>query len=177
MAKESKPKIEVDLDDLEGLLSLELADGDMGYYCNITYSDGRPNHVKTEREEGHNECLSEFHEKRFRIWFWFEKFPAEYKSFCYKLMMDEKLRLNVPANKEEPITMWLLCNDVFAPAADGQDITMEQIPEMIKCFEESPEYGDLLWIARQRKCTVWAKARNWMDAESIKLFDACQIPF
>lgn len=56
----------------------------------------------------------------------------------------------------------VLCNDFFAPAADGEDIDWRELPELLVRVRRDGEMAGLHWVAEKRgiSCEHWRKKRE-----------------
>lgn len=52
--------------------------------------------------------------------------------------------------ENDDILPYVLCNDVFAPAADCEEVSWEQIGEVFEMYRDGGEDAILKWIAKRR---------------------------
>ena len=71
---------------------------------------------------------------------------------------------------EETLVLFILINDVFVPASDGESITSEQLPDLFRLFEQKDTDGIIEWVAlkrgqqpRKRTKERMVKAGTWTD--------------
>lgn len=65
--------------------------------------------------------------------------------------------------------LYLLCNDVFVPASDGEAVTDAQIPEILALTDEHGWMGAMAWIGQQRGVDPW---RNFLERHGETYRDA-----
>lgn len=46
--------------------------------------------------------------------------------------------------------LFINCNDIFAPAADGEDLPYDKIEEFYKYWKKDHIYGYIQWVAKRR---------------------------
>ena len=128
----------------------ELAIDSMGIYPQANIDE---NNVKTERTEwqsGWNAAIIKIRERICAFDKWFTELPADASSMIGEMLPEEIIRLYL--NKDETITMWILMNDTFYFAcADGEDITMEEIPLLYQMWKQFDWYGLVAIVSKKRK--------------------------
>lgn len=55
---------------------------------------------------------------------------------------------------------YIVCNDMFAPAADTEDITPTDLPLFVECLALAGPFGPKLFCCRKRNMKLW-KRRNF----------------
>lgn len=63
------------------------------------------------------------------------------------LVADDVIGLSRHDSEIKPFVM---CNDFFAPAADGEDIEWNELPELLKRVRSGGEREGLRWVAERR---------------------------
>lgn len=63
--------------------------------------------------------------------------------------------------------LFVLCNDLFIPAADSQDLPIGQIEELYLANQADPDWGVALWVARQRNMQPWSRVKNRMIKKGV----------
>jgi hypothetical protein len=102
---------------------------------------------------------------------WLRTLPLEVKADIEDLLMLDKLRIHEDA--ESVLTLWVLCNDLFAWAsADAEDFELSDLPELKRALQESPEHGELLWCCRKRGTRPQGPYYELFNHEEKALFDA-----
>jgi len=67
-----------------------------------------------------------------------------------EMLPEEVIRLSL--NKDKNITMWVLMNDTFYFAcADGEDITIEEIPQLFQLWKKFSWDGLVAIVSKKRK--------------------------
>ena len=70
---------------------------------------------------------------------------------CY-LFCNSRVFLNEDGTRgEETIVLYILCNDVFAPAADAESLTLSELPTLFSLFESKDSYGVIEFVSLRRK--------------------------
>lgn len=157
---------------LPRFLAAYIAHENIGYYPQKTvYADGREE-LRTEKQEGWNECGVAQTEYISRVWAWLEALPAESKTLVEDLLIEEKLRLSTRED-DGKIQPWILCNDLFFwGCADGEDISLEELPQLLECHALSPSFGGDLWCCRKRNMRPQAAFYKCIPKSEWPLFDA-----
>lgn len=151
---------------LDGI-ALELAHEDMGIYCAaVTDSKG----VTTERTEygnGWNAYATELGDK----WCIISNVIAKLDDKVQELLVEEKLRVMV---REKEVFFYILCNDLFFwGCSDQEEFKLEDLPKLLEDLERSPDYGELLWVCKQRKMRPQQPYYKYFNDDEKQLFNAC----
>ena len=128
----------------------ELAIDSMGIYPQANIDE---NNVKTERTEwqsGWNAAIIEIRNRICIFDKWFTELPADVSTMIGEMLPDETIRLHL--DKDKNVIMWVLMNDTFYFAcADGEDITMEEIPLLYQMWKKFDWYGLVAITSKKRK--------------------------
>ena len=128
----------------------ELAIDSMGIYPQARIDENNVRTERTEWQNGWNAAIIEFRQRACAFEEWFSKLPAEVSSMIGEMLPEEVVRLSL--NKDKNITMWVLMNDTFYFAcADGEDITMEEIPLLYQLWKKFSWYGLVAIVSKKRK--------------------------
>lgn len=85
--------------------------------------------------------------------------------------------------KPEGVSFYIMCNDVFAPAADAEELLPEDVPLFRQALDDATAideemWGPLLYVGRRRKIRPWG--RWWREdgtlskkPELARLLKAC----
>jgi len=80
--------------------------------------------------------------------------------------------------KDETLVLFLNCNDVFIwGCADGESVTMDELPVLFELFELNNTYGPVKWVCikrnekPQKPLADQMKAADFWDEEMEKLPD------
>lgn len=126
-------------------------------------------HKRTEWQEGWNACFSDINERFAKLESWWEALPQnETKEKLEKLLTEDNLFLH--AGKE--VRMSVNCSDLFFWAcSDFEEITMEEIGDLINCYNET-QFGGELWCCRKRKMRPQSAYYDLIPKTEWALFDA-----
>lgn len=152
-------------------LAADLAHDNIGFYPQKTvHADGREE-LRTEHQNGWNECAMQHTKYASAASRWLSSLPADVKPLVEDLLIEEKLRLNLRA--ESGVQPWVICNDLFFwGCADGEDISLEELPQLIECHTLSPKFGGDLWCCRKREMRPQAAMYKYIPRDEWPLFDA-----
>lgn len=151
------------------LLALSLAHEGMGFYPEAVHGGENPYEKRTEWMEGWNAYGSALSDAWGAITNWIENLPSAVKRTVEELLWQEKLHLSI---SDGAVNAWVLCNDLFFwGCADGEDLGLNDLPDFLKALQQSPEHGDLLWVARKRGMRPQAPYYKYFTTEEISLFD------
>lgn len=48
------------------------------------------------------------------------------------------------------VVVFMCCNDIFYYAADAEDITFDELPELYKLYEKDKKWGSVKWVCMKR---------------------------
>lgn len=151
-------------------LALNLAHENMGIYPQKITGGEHAYEQRTEKMEGWNDYSMKLSKKWSEISDWLDKIPSESKATIEDLLLDDKISLSIGKS----ISMYVSCNDVFFwGCSDGEEITLEEIPSLIKACQECPEAGTELWCARKTQQRPQGASYSYYKPEHWHLFDAC----
>lgn len=147
-----------------GFLSTSLAIDNVGIYPQAVVGGSHSYKKRTDKMEGHNECLFEIGKMNSNIYSFLEGLPEE----VLKLLLEEKVYV---AGSPTP-SLYINCNDLFVWAcADAEEILLEEIPGLQECLKLSPRFGELLWCARKRKTKPQKPYYEFFSEEEKVLFN------
>ncbi len=64
--------------------------------------------------------------------------------------------------------LWVFCSDMFAWAmSDGEDITLEEIPELYHEWYKEQMFGALKWVAKKRNLQPQEPVIEWIKKEGV----------
>lgn len=153
---------------LDGI-AWELAHDNVGIYPAAIKGGPNAYEKRTERMEGHNECVTVFTQNYSKISDWIEQIPAEHKTLVEDMLIAEKIKIS--CNKE--VSFWVDCSDLFFWAcADGEDIGLSEFTDLAECYKLSPRYGGWLWCAKKRGMRPQTACYPYIPKEQWHLFDA-----
>jgi len=121
---------------------------------------------RTEWEDGWNACAMAMTKKVRKIGGYLRSLPEDVTDYILRDV------INISADEDTP-SMWVNCNDLFHWAcADGEGFELKDLPELNQAYQDSPEFGDMLWVCRRRKMRPQQPCYKYLK-EDKKLFDAC----
>ncbi len=149
----------------------ELAYNDMGLYPASVLGGPNAYEKRSDWQEGWNAYGSQLLDKVIQIGKFIEGIPEQHRGIVKKLLIDDKLSLSVGKNDGDH-QLWVNCNDLFFWAcSDGEDISIEELPDLLRALEESPKNGDILWVCRKRHTRPQGAYYKYLKGEE-HLFDA-----
>jgi len=126
-----------------------LAHENIGIYPMSVVGGDKPYEKRSEWQEGWNACALDHTRKVIKIEKWLEEMSDNIRTLVEKLILERKLDISIGDDKVE---MYINCSDTFFwGCADGEDISIEELPELLECFKLSPNHGGDLWVCRKRK--------------------------
>ena len=64
--------------------------------------------------------------------------------------------------------LWVFCSDMFAWAmSDGEDITLEEIPDLYHEWYKDQAFGALKWVAKKRNLQPQEPVIEWIKKEGL----------
>lgn len=64
--------------------------------------------------------------------------------------------------------LWVMCSDMFAWAmSDGEDITLDEIPDLYHSWYKEQKFGDLKWVATKRNLQPQEPVIEWIKKEGV----------
>lgn len=151
-------------------LCWEIAHENIGIYPQKTvYGDGAEK-VRTDKENGWNDCALAHSRGAGQISRWLAALPPEHKTMVEDLLLAKRLNLRI---EDGNILTWVNCNDTFFWGdADGEDITLAELSDLARCYQLTKHGGDL-WVCRKREMRPqWALYRKCIPEAEWHLFDA-----
>jgi hypothetical protein len=128
----------------------ELAIDSMGIYPQATIDENNVRTERTEWQNGWNAAIIEFRQRACIFEKWFSELPEDVSAMIGEMLPDETIRLSL--DKDKNVKMWVLMNDTFYFAcADGEDITMEEIPLLYQVWKKFSWYGLVAIVSKKRK--------------------------
>jgi len=128
----------------------ELAIDSMGIYPQATIDENNVRTERTEWQNGWNAAIIEFRQRSCIFEKWFSELPEDISAMIGEMLPDETIRLSL--DKDKNVKMWVLMNDTFYFAcADGEDITMEEIPVLYQMWKKFSWYGLVAIVSKKRK--------------------------
>lgn len=123
---------------------------------------------RTEWMEGWNECGREFSKNYGILATWLSKIPAESRLLVEDLLLANTLDLRIDDGE---CFLSINCNDVFFwGCADGEGVTLDELPSLQECLALDPKTGAMLWIARKRKERPQGAVYTYIDRSVWPLF-------
>lgn len=156
---------------LDGI-AWELASSNMGMFPQAVEGGSKPYKKRTERMEGHNDCVMEFHDKYFKFVEWLHDIPEEHEELVYSLLIEDKMEVY---GEKGSVKMAVDCSDTFFwGCSDCEEISLEELPSLVECYAASPTYGGELWCAKKRGMRPQSASYKECYPEiEWPLFDAC----
>jgi hypothetical protein len=138
---------------------LKQAVEDIGVYPSaVHYADGEVKQ-RTEWEEGWNACISAVYDRQVAFEKWYNGL-SQIQQECYDtLEATDGLLLNYNT-ETKAVKMWLNMNDIFCPAADGEDVEPSDLPELFECWMKGAHDGLYAWVAVKRNKEPWKELRS-----------------
>jgi hypothetical protein len=149
-------------------MSAAIACDNQGYYPQSIVGGEHAYEKRTEAMEAHNNTLTELLQDRVAVSRFFKTLPDT----VVDLILDGCITITV---NDDKCTMYVDCSDVFFwGCADAEEITVEQIPELLECYKQSQGLGGILWCAKTRQFRPQtAVYEGWIHPDEWPLFDAC----
>lgn len=159
--------MEIDKNRLIALLSHQLAAENADIYCaSVQQGDGLIT-KRTPWEDGWNASNIAASKNTSTIKCYLNTLSNE----VIRLILEDKLRVSVEGD------VCNLCVDSSSlfgwGYSDTDDVEIEDLPDLIKAYEESPIYGGILWVCRKAKMRPQKPYYKYFNAKEIKLFNAC----
>ena len=153
---------------IKNILSTQV-DWSFGVYAKSVTGGDHPYEKRSEWQEGWNAAVFSRSKRQGIVTDWFENLSEECRSLVEELLFNESLSLRI---HEDSLTMNVNCNDLFYWAcADFEDITLEELPELLAAMKES-KFGDSLWICRKRNMRPQTPYYKFIPKEEWSLFNA-----
>ena len=104
---------------------------------------------------------------------WLEEIPEKYRTSVEDLLINQQIVVFIDKYGDPYLTV--NCSDTFVwGCSDFEDITFEELPDLIECYKLSPKWGGELWVARKRKMRPQGASYDECYPRSEwHLFDAC----
>jgi hypothetical protein len=129
----------------------------MGIYPAAVIEGGKET-KRTEWQDGWNAALMSINKKEIKAEEWFRSLGDDIKEMVLFLFERNALYLDVG----DEIGLYVLCNDFFYPAADGEDVTIEDIPELYRLVSEYGDWGELVYASKKRDNLMpWKDEKEW----------------
>ena len=76
--------------------------------------------------------------------------------------------------REETIVLFINCNDIFAPAADAECLTLSELPDLFRRYQKVEDWAVCQFVGLKRKMQPRRRIRDRMIEEGAWLeeFDA-----
>jgi len=154
---------------LNGLI-YEQAVENIGIYP-MSVKDGEHGYKKrTEKMEGHNECVMQITSNVVKIEEYIKN--NKFKDDIETALLEDYASINVC--DDDKIGLYVNCNDLFYWAcADSEEIEPNELQDLFKCYEKSKSFGGFLWACKKtgmRPQTPWYES---FSEEEKRLFDEC----
>lgn len=127
---------------------------------------------RSEAQEAHNKCLMRITSNACTI----EKYvnSNEYKEDIEKALLDERIDVMVNGKDHEIVKFFVNCNDVFVwGLSESELIEPKEIKDLYACYNETEQFGDMLWACRKRNMRPQKPWFKDMNQNEKKLFEAC----
>ena len=166
----SEPNMsEISRDDLLYYMSLDIARDNMGIHPQSWTDNNGVTTKRTPEQEAHNKCLMRMTENRTKAHKMLKSCPPE----LFDLIRDDESGVSISLWGDGP-TFEVNCNDLFWWAcADAEELTLEEIPDLLRALEESPKFGTDLWVARKREMRPQDPYYSYFTPQETELFNAC----
>lgn|ERR1035437_6318202 len=69
--------------------------------------------------------------------------------------------------KGKTIVLFAICNDIFGPAADAEDLTLEELKSLHQLWKEDKKWGSVKWICKKRNLQPWPRIKELMIKEGV----------
>lgn len=138
-------------------LAYKIAHEDMGIYPQARVDENGVCTERTEWQNGWNAFSLAEIKKVGMIIDWFKKLPDDLQVLIESLCLENKIEISVQEDCDDDhpyagVSLYINCSDTFFwGCADGEDIGIEELPELLECFKLSPNHGGDLWVCRKRK--------------------------
>ena len=153
---------------LDGIY-LDAAIENVGIYPQSVKGGKKPYEKRSEKMEGHNECVMEIHEYNCLAADFVEKHMFREK--IEEAILSGIISINIRENK---VSLHVNCNDLFYWAcADCEEIAPEELDDLFKCCKESENNGTALWACRKRKMRPQKPVYEYLTDKEKELFNAC----
>jgi hypothetical protein len=68
---------------------------------------------------------------------------------------------------EETIVLFINCNDCFAPAADSECLTLEELPVLFSLYEKIEDWATVEFVSRKRKIQPSKRLKEKMISQGV----------
>lgn len=110
-------------------------------------------------QEGWNACNTSLSYKMKLVEDWFEKLKEDQRETLLNLIKNGTLNVGVEGYENEKetqentkVTLEIRCGDSFVYAcSDSEEVELDEIPFLLECLEDYPEWGGLRFICIKRK--------------------------
>lgn len=153
---------------LTGIIYEQAVDN-QGIYPMKVSGGSNPYEKRTDKMEGHNDCMTSIARDVVR----FEEFIAkhEFKEDIKTALFEGWISIQ-SKNKEELI-LSVNTNDLFYWAvADSEEIQPNELVDLFRCYKET-NFGGFLWACRKNKMRPQSPWYDSFDPQEKELFDAC----
>ena len=104
--------------------------------------------LRNEWENGWNAAIISLTHNWSQLCIWFNTLSLIQKETISFLLSKDALKLSI---RDEEICLWLLMNDTFYYAsADGEDVSLEELPVVLEIYNKYNENGLTAWVAHKR---------------------------
>lgn len=141
----------------EAMLSIyRAAEDDLGIYPQSVTRDGVTT-PRTEFGEGWNNAIMTISKNRVKIIDWIKDLPTEEQTAVLYLLSKDVLSLNIKDDKIDP---WIVLNDVFGPAADGEGVSLEEIRDIHNIHLKYNWDGVVAWFSNKLGNQPWTSSQR-----------------
>lgn len=166
-----EPSIETLRDRALAWVEENAAHNSLGIYPWAVHGEGGYE-KRSEWQEGWNACNMRHTNNAVTVSSYLDTLDEGIKWTVENLLITEQLRIAV--QEDGSAYLYILCNDVFFWAcADLEEVPLAEIPDLIECYKQTPDYGDILWICKKRKLRPQNPFREVMSQFTRDLIDAC----
>lgn len=141
----------------------------IGIYPKSVKGGKNPYKKRTDFMEGHNKCAMQITKDVITISDYVKK--HKHKDLIKNALLKEYISVSID---DKEVKFFVNCNDVFYwGCSDAEDIEPEEIPDLLECYKQTNDYGDMLWCCRKRKMRPqkpWFG--NFCNVEK-QLFESC----
>lgn len=144
---------------LDGLVMGKALDS-IGLYPKSIVGGENAYEERNEYQNGWNEALISYTESMSALTGFINSLDEKNKQAIETMMFSDAFMLNLHDNK---VNMWLCVNDVFYPAADAEDISLEDLPVLAELYEQYDYPGIVAWVAKKRNIEPIKDKRKYLD--------------
>lgn len=153
----------------------EQATRSMGIYPKASYNEDGEKHERTAYENGWNDAIIKLIQKEIQINDWFTSLLEKEKEYVKYLLKYDIITLSP---RKDKMDIYINCNDVFYPAADGEVITINDFEILVDLNWGFGWYGVIAWIAMKREIEpisdVYKNHKSYKEAKEYLKCKGCK---